>query len=234
MSFISDWSASFKIYRAKFNGSWPAKLTVIWLFLVVGSSAVNWQAFCDMGPNEWGDFLAGTFSPLALFWLVAGYMQQAEALRLNTHEIKLQRRALLLQHRELAEQVKATLKVAAHSEQQAEASVALVELSKLEREDKEREQMMKLQPQFKLSVKTNGVAGCAFELRNAGERALDVSVRCVAFNIIEDGSIISDSKAHKIGFAGIRKTWINLDAGVNLLAFFVHCNQIICWTDFRN
>lgn len=95
MSFFSEWSASFKLNRAKFNGSWPAKLTAIWLLLLVGFSAVNWYAFCDMGPNEWGDFLAGTMSPVAFMWLVFGYLQQGEELKQNTDALLLQQRELI-------------------------------------------------------------------------------------------------------------------------------------------
>jgi len=63
----------------------------------------------------WGVFFAGAFAPLALFWLVAGYWQQGMELKQNTA-------ALVLQQKELAEQVKATLQVAGHAEQQAQAS----------------------------------------------------------------------------------------------------------------
>jgi hypothetical protein len=44
--------------------------------------------------NALGDFMAGTFAPLALLWLVIGYFQQGDELRQNS-------RALLLQAREL-------------------------------------------------------------------------------------------------------------------------------------
>lgn len=34
--------------------------------------------------NEWGDFLAGFFAPVAFLWLVLGYMQQGDELQENT------------------------------------------------------------------------------------------------------------------------------------------------------
>jgi len=44
----------------------------------------------EMKPNEWGDFLAGTFAPLAFMWLVFGYKQQGEELKQNTIALRLQ------------------------------------------------------------------------------------------------------------------------------------------------
>lgn len=60
---------------------------------IVVSLAVLWLTRAklpEMGPNEWGDYLAGMFAPLALLWLVLGYMQQGEELKLNTEALRLQ------------------------------------------------------------------------------------------------------------------------------------------------
>lgn len=55
---------------------------------------VRSEAFLKMELNALGDFMAGTFAPLALLWLVIGYFQQGDELRQNS-------RALLLQAEEL-------------------------------------------------------------------------------------------------------------------------------------
>ncbi|APW41780.1 hypothetical protein RS694_03940 [Rhodoferax saidenbachensis] len=47
-------------------------------------------ATAKMTPNEWGDFLAGCFAPLAFLWLVLGYLQQGDELRLSTDALRLQ------------------------------------------------------------------------------------------------------------------------------------------------
>ncbi len=47
----------------------------------------DWGAFAVMKPNEWGDFLAGTFGPVAFLWLVLGYLQQGQELRLQAQEL---------------------------------------------------------------------------------------------------------------------------------------------------
>lgn len=44
----------------------------------------------SMTPNTWGDFFAGAFAPLAFLWLVLGYLQQGEELRLSTEALRLQ------------------------------------------------------------------------------------------------------------------------------------------------
>lgn len=40
--------------------------------------------------NEFGDFLAGAFSPIAFLWLVLGYLQQQKELQQNTKALELQ------------------------------------------------------------------------------------------------------------------------------------------------
>lgn len=60
----------------------------------------------QMKPNEWGDFFAGVFAPLAFLWLVLGYLQQGEELRLSTEALRLQAEELknsVEQQRELVE-----------------------------------------------------------------------------------------------------------------------------------
>ncbi|EGR0072775.1 hypothetical protein ACWOKL_004255 [Vibrio vulnificus] len=54
--------------------------------------------------NELGDFLAGVFGPLTLFWLILGYVQQQKELKQNTKALELQAdelRKSVEQHKEL-------------------------------------------------------------------------------------------------------------------------------------
>ena len=53
-----------------------------------------------MSPNEWGDFFAGVSAPIALLWLVIGYFQHGEELKLNTEALRLQQKELKQQVRE--------------------------------------------------------------------------------------------------------------------------------------
>lgn len=219
MSFFSDWSASFKINREKFNGSWAAKLTAIWLLLVVGSSAVNWQSFCDMGPNEWGDFLAGTMSPVAFMWLVFGYLQQGRELKQNTEALHLQQQALLLQHEELAEQVKATLKVAAHSEQQAIASISMVQLTERERRSRELAELMSTQPKFTFAIiAPNSGWEIALRIRNVGLPAHDIEVHSGDFSetAVSSRALIDTDKYCTLSFLGAESESVRKDFEIGI------------------
>jgi hypothetical protein len=64
---------------------WGAIVTAVWL---VGFGW--WSLHCELpkGGNEWGDWAAGMFAPVAFLWLVLGYFQQGEELRLQAHELQ--------------------------------------------------------------------------------------------------------------------------------------------------
>ncbi|MBS8271150.1 hypothetical protein C6W88_10135 [Halomonas litopenaei] len=73
--------------------------------------------------NEVGDFLAGVFGPLMLFWLIVGYIQQQKEFRQNTEVLRLQADELkksVEQHRQMVavtrEQVEAEIKALAIEE----------------------------------------------------------------------------------------------------------------------
>jgi hypothetical protein len=92
----------------------------------------------DLTLNEWGDFFSGFAAPLALIWLIIGYIQQGEELRLNTRALEAQEEefrrnteALKAQQEELKNQVAATNALAEITARQARASEELVELRKV-------------------------------------------------------------------------------------------------------
>ncbi|MHC9012119.1 hypothetical protein ACYX79_10900 [Stenotrophomonas rhizophila] len=69
-------------------------LTLFYLATIAAYAVFQWEYLLKMDPNEFGDFLAGAFGPVALFWLVCGYFQQSAELRQNTRAIRLQADAL--------------------------------------------------------------------------------------------------------------------------------------------
>ena len=81
--------------------------------------ALRWDSFPnlrDMPLNEFGDFFAGVFGPLTLFWLILGYVQQQKELKQNTNALELQAEEFkksVEQHKELVaatrEQVQADI-----------------------------------------------------------------------------------------------------------------------------
>lgn len=57
----------------------------------------RWESLRCLGAvplNEFGDFFAGVFGPLALFWVVLGFIQQGEELNQNTSALELQAKEL--------------------------------------------------------------------------------------------------------------------------------------------
>jgi hypothetical protein len=65
-------------------------LTLLYLLGVFSIFSSNWGDFASLRPNEWGDFLAGAFGPLAIFWLVLGFFQQGHELRHSVKALELQ------------------------------------------------------------------------------------------------------------------------------------------------
>jgi hypothetical protein len=65
-------------------------VTCVWLVVILGCALVSWSSFKALTPNEWGDFLAGAFAPLAFFWLVLGFFQQGAELRNSGQALWLQ------------------------------------------------------------------------------------------------------------------------------------------------
>lgn len=65
-------------------------LTLAYLFLIIIFALSDLQHMKDLKPNEWGDFFAGFFAPLAFLWLIFGYYQQGEELKQNTEALNLQ------------------------------------------------------------------------------------------------------------------------------------------------
>ena len=72
-------------------------LTIIGIILSTVYSVIVYQIVGDrlqslqnMPLNEVGDFLAGVFGPLAILWLVLGFLQQGKELRQNTEALELQ------------------------------------------------------------------------------------------------------------------------------------------------
>jgi hypothetical protein len=83
-----------------------AGISYVWIGVVVYLFLRDPSATLKMAPNEWGDFLAGSFAPLAFLWLVLGYLQQGDELRLSTDALRLQAEELrnsVQQQRELVE-----------------------------------------------------------------------------------------------------------------------------------
>ncbi len=103
-------------------------VTAIWIVLWAIILYCDWKSATEMKFNEWGDFFAGAFAPLAFLWLVIGYFQQGEELGQNTKALEQQERALQLQVDELKQSVEQQNKSAIALNQQSAISGLMAKL----------------------------------------------------------------------------------------------------------
>lgn len=73
---------------------WGSFGTAIYLCGWIVVVAVRHEEFFSLDLNELGDFLAGSFGPLAFAWLVLGYIQQGRELKLSSDALNLQAKEL--------------------------------------------------------------------------------------------------------------------------------------------
>lgn len=106
-------------------------VTLVYITLVVILRWGDFHQLATMELNNFGDFFAGVFGPLTLFWLILGYVQQQKELRQNTEALKLQHKELknsVEQHKEL---VKATWEQVAAEREGQKIEMARVEQGSL-------------------------------------------------------------------------------------------------------
>lgn len=102
--------------------------TGAYLLLIVCFVATRFSEFTSLKLNELGDFLAGSFGPIAFLWLVLGFLQQGRELKLSTDALK-------LQAAELKNSVEQQSIMAAAATQQIESQrqVLQLQISEIER-----------------------------------------------------------------------------------------------------
>lgn len=118
--------------------------------------------------NEWGDFFAGAFAPLAFLWLVLGYMQQGEELRMST-------RALEQQARELKESADQQRQLVEVTRQQVESEREAFRVEQSRRE-------FELSPIIDLigaGASLGETNSYSIEIANTGHHAKDVKVTVI-------------------------------------------------------
>lgn len=146
-------------------------VTFLWLATMVVLFYWSSTQASQLKPNEWGDFFAGMFAPLAFLWLVLGYLQQGEELRLSSDALKLQAEELknsVEQQRELVEVTR----------QQVEGEREALAYERHQREEEAR-------PRFVVaggggSFRGDGHCNYAFVLSNTGNAATALLVEFVS------------------------------------------------------
>ena len=116
--------------------------------------------------NELGDFLAGAFGPLALFWLILGFVQQGIELKQNTKALELQ----AVELRNSVQQQEALVNV---TREQAQAQIAAF---KHEQELLRKEQLPLFVIERSGAIHNSLRSRHSFYLKNVGNHVTDVQV----------------------------------------------------------
>lgn len=136
--------------------------TTLYILFFVSFSLIRRAELCELDLNELGDYLAGIFGPLALFWVVVGYFQQSEEVRNST--------------KELAHSV-------AELKRQSETARDRFEAEKIARWEELQRHKKSIRPAFKLRVEgftdDNDVRVVYMEIANSGAQVRDVVCRVV-------------------------------------------------------
>ncbi|WP_299045517.1 hypothetical protein [uncultured Tateyamaria sp.] len=148
--------------------TWGLKATWTYLILLFGGiPAAIVVGLIEISPislNELGDFLAGAFGPLALFWLVLGFIQQGKELQNSVEALNLQAKELAASVAQQADMVSVTRETLKHEKE-------LLDLS-------EKRRLEALQPKFIVAFRASSKSGnsLTFNLKilNSGAVATDV------------------------------------------------------------
>lgn len=156
---------SLHIYRKRKEPDWQLRqhmlqlggvATLVYLFSFLALVWDRLGSLLSMPLNELGDFYAGAFGPVGFLWLVLGYLQQAEGLRLSTKALSIQATelqqstdALKLQAEELKNSV----------EQQtimAQAALAEREERRIATEADRKRRELEIRVHFSMRTRSNG------------------------------------------------------------------------------
>lgn len=159
-------------------------VTTLWVALLAAYVVSKWGKIVELEPNALGDLLGGSMGPLALFWLVLGYLQQGIELRQNGAALNLQAEELkhaVDQYKEMARVANEQL---IHDKEAAiRAADAALELRKREK--------AAMQPNFSFSGSGGSHSNTSehkFVITNTGSSAYEVKLN---FN---DGTAVNRSE----------------------------------------
>ncbi len=153
---------------------------------------VTLEELQKLDPNALGDFLAGTFSPLAFLFLILGYLQnsknlnqntdalsqqaialqqQSEALKMQAEELKISNQALQAQVTELQNSVQQQMHQVRISEEQ-------LEYYRSKDFDAAEKEVFQARPILYLERYRTGTSGDSFRLTNVGGEAMQLDSDC--------------------------------------------------------
>lgn len=139
-------------------------VTAAWVIFLLVLMSMRSEDLGTMKLQDWGTFLGGVTGPVAFLWLILGYLQQGEELRLNTD-------ALRLQQEELRHQVEETAQLVLHTETQARANLEALALQRERDEQERRAKISAAQPYFSYAGSNTSAVAATMKFRNTGGRA---------------------------------------------------------------
>ena len=99
-----------------------AMATAAYVFAFLIYALVCSDLILGLTPNEFAEFLAGVFGPLAFLWLVLGYLQQGDELRNSAEALRLQEEELHKLVQQQGQLVEVTREQLVHERGRAEAA----------------------------------------------------------------------------------------------------------------
>jgi hypothetical protein len=108
-------------------GKVGSAITYTYLVVIVAMIWGRSGQLLTMPLNEVGDFLAGAFGPVAFLWLVLGFLQQGDELRMSTKALELQGDELKLSTIALRDQAAELKKSVEHQATMAEVAIKQME-----------------------------------------------------------------------------------------------------------
>lgn len=163
--------------------------TVAYLFLLDWLVNGRWMEIRAAKLNDLGDFLAGAFGPLAIWWLVLGYFQQGIELRQNSAALK-------QQADELAHSVAEQRKLAETAQQQLDTHKEELDYQKRQAAALALQQKRRAQPTFNFFHYSDHVEGTTqvfgLKISNNG------SLPCTLFEMHFDQADISSFRFDRL------------------------------------
>ncbi|WP_153020691.1 hypothetical protein [Pseudomonas sp. BMS12] len=148
-------------------------ISIAWLLAMTVPLIHQADKLSGLMPNEWGDFFAGVFAPLAFLWLILGYLQQGEELRLSTNTLALQAEEL----KNSVEQQRALVEV---SKEQVAAERLVWERERIVQEDAARPRViLTCRPSF---LTASGGRSFSLSISNIGSTISSLVVELVRPN----------------------------------------------------
>jgi hypothetical protein len=186
-------------------------LTLLYLGAFGYFSNLHFSAFENLKPNEWADFLAGAFAPLAFLWLVLGFMQQGHELRQSAH-------ALFLQSEELRNSV----------EQQralVEATREQIEFDRDALQHAQEERQRRRLPQLR-AHQSGGITSGVDITRNIQIENYGTSCTNVIVEVDRDGNVIGSARQSELPKGGSIVVGFGLTRDININGIRVSCRFV--------